>query len=217
MQALTRHGALVNDASTLRVEYAISLPVVDDARAGSFNQEMISLGDYYMRQYLPMRCQEFAEKYEGTDTPLSVSITFETAYNENGIVSFLICEAVSQGDQYEDWYAARTFDAATGSALVIDDFFPAAKPALPLLAGEVARQVGVSRAEGNPWSFYDDVDANVAAMYISEQGFFIRGDGAAVLVLDPRGLGSCESGLCAFPLDSEYLSVDVGDLVRKNK
>ncbi|HML46076.1 MAG TPA: hypothetical protein PKE04_04925, partial [Clostridia bacterium] len=194
------------EGAALTLKYNLRLPKIRDDRAAQINAEYEDLLNYYKDSYVTMLYNEQKEAWTESDVPLEVSLDFQIHFNDGEILSIVLCDGANIQERLTETYTAETYSLVDGRQLTLSDIIQTSEPALSVAAREVARQIEEARKSDNVWGFYDDVDENIVSMYLSETSFYLREDGAIVLILNPIGISESESGLCEFVLDASLLS-----------
>ena len=206
VEALTASGEIKQEGVALTLKYDLRLPKLRDDRAAQINADYSDLLNYYKDSYVTMLYNEQKETWTEPNVPVEVSLDFQLHFNDGEIVSIVLCDGVVLEERLTETYTAETYSLSDGRQLTLSDIIQTSEPALSVAAREVARQIAETRKGDNVWGFYEDVDENIVSMYLSETSFYLREDGAIVLILNPIGISESQSGLCEFVLDESLLS-----------
>lgn len=206
VEALTASGEIQQEGAALTLTYNLRLPKLRDDRAAQINAGYEDLLNYYQESYVTMLYNEQKETWTEPEVPVEVSLDFQIHFNDGEIISIVLCDGAVLEERLTETYTAETYSLADGRLLTLSDIIQTSEPALSVAAREVARQIDEARKGDNVWGFYEDVDANIVSMFLSETSFYLREDGAIVLILNPVGISESQSGLCEFVLDESLLS-----------
>jgi len=206
VEALTASGDIQQEGVALTLKYNLRLPKLRDDRASQINAGYEDLLSYYEESYVTMLYNEQKEIWTEPEVPVEVSLDYQIHFNDGEIISIVLCDGVVLQERLTETYTAETYSLNDGRQLTLSDIIQTSEPALSVAAREVARQIAEARKGDNVWGFYDDVDENIVSMYLSDTSFYLREDGAIVLILNPIGISESQSGLCEFVLDASLLS-----------
>ncbi|MDR1570248.1 MAG: hypothetical protein LBS72_07160 [Oscillospiraceae bacterium] len=195
-------GAEREDASqaAIPLDYSLRVPNINDPRAAALNDEYAETLRYYQDDFAPMFAEDAASLLENPDASQTLELYFDydVKYNDGKIISILFVEGTLVGDQYGETYYAETYSFDEGRALTLEDVISSGESAYEAAAKEIARQIDEARRSDDPWGYYENVDENAVAMYLSDTSFYLNADGAVVLILNPAFISPCVSGVCEF-------------------
>lgn len=192
------------DALTLR--YDLRLPELRSPQAAAINGAYVELLAYYQSDYITMLYNEQRKDWKEANIPIEVNLDFDVKLNDGVTISLVICDGTALGDQLTENYTAETYSMVDGRQLTLSDIIQTHEPVIVAAAREIARQIDEARKTDNVWNYYADVDADIVSLFLSETSFYLREDGALVLILNPVGISESTSGLCEFVWNLDNLA-----------
>ena len=207
VEPLAESGELVlegvGETEEYKLEYSISVPDIKDARADYLNEEFKEDLRYYRDDFAPMFLLDFFDFYaiEGIMDVCSLDVDYIVTYNDGNIMSILFREATTAGDLFSENFTSLTYSFELGYEFALDDVIQTENNPYALAVALINTEIEKVRGtDGDIWGYYDYVNEDLIAAYLSETAFYLNGEGQVVLYLNPICISPCTSGICEFPV-----------------
>ncbi|MDR2505552.1 MAG: hypothetical protein LBD16_05530 [Oscillospiraceae bacterium] len=204
----TREGGAEKGAkegvSDFKLNLLITLPHIEDEYAADCNAYFAELRRYYTDEYAPMMLEEFraANAEGGEENECSLTVDYTLTYADSDFYSVLVCAAKTEGSAYSEEYSAYVFSKREMARLTLYEVIPWENENPYSLAVHAAER-GIKRVRGtedDAFGYYDGIDEDWVATYLTDTSFYLGQDGKVVLFLNPAGVSPCTSGICLFPI-----------------
>jgi hypothetical protein len=193
------------DKSEYKINYSVTLPRIEDERAAGWNTYFEEMARYYVDEYTAMMLQEFYDYYspEGEEKECALDVDYTLTYASEGVLSFLLCEARTEGSSYTERYTAIVYSYSEDFPLSFYEVIPwEDENPYSLAVHTVEREIKrVRGTDLDVFGYYEGINEDWIAAYLTDTSFYLDEAGNVILFLNPASVSPCTSGICVFALN----------------